>query len=402
VSYALEHLKVIDAASYLAGPAAATVFADYGARVTKIEPPQGDGYRLLVGPYRTPYHWQLTSRSKRSLALDYNNPEAAEVVARLVADADVLITNFRPDQLKRFSMGYEELAAINPRLVYGHITGYGSRGPDAHMRAFDTTAWWARSGMMDLVRDPGQTPQQGAAGFGDHSTAMTLFGAIMTALYQRERSGKGALVSTSLAANGIWANGMQIQGKIAGYDFNAARQEKGITNPFTYTYQTRDAHYLVLCIANPQREWPALARALGHDDWLVDERFANARMAFRNAAELMARVGQAFAALTLDQARQQLDKESVPYGLVHNLDDVMADEQLKANDIIIPTGSQDLDYAWTVNSPMHIEGSPKKPPEMAPGVGAQSREILRELGYDETEIDHLVTARTINDGQAAG
>ena len=152
MTYALEHLKVVDAASYLAGPAAATVMADYGADVTKIEPLQGDGYRGLVGPYPVPYHWHLTSRNKRSIALNLRSEDGQEVLHRLVGNADVLLTNFRPDQLSDFNMTYEQMSELNERLIVAQITGYGALGPDANMRAFDTTAWWARSGLMDLIR----------------------------------------------------------------------------------------------------------------------------------------------------------------------------------------------------------------------------------------------------------
>ena len=395
MTYALEHLKVIDAASYLAGPAAATVLADYGAAVTKIEPLQGDGYRLLVGPYRVPYHWQLTSRNKRSIALDLRQSAGQEVLHKLVSDADVLLTNFRPDQLSDFNMTFEQMSALNERLVVAHITGYGVEGPDANMRAFDATAWWARSGMMDLVREPGQLPLQGAGGFGDHATGMSLFAAIMMGLYERERSGKGSLVSTSLAANGAWANGMQIQGKIAGFDNNAWRQQKGIASPFNNTYLTADGRHVVICMTNPAREWPELATALGHSEWLDDERYETARLVFRHQDEVREMVGAAIAMMSLSELRVMLDKHKIAYGLVQNLDDVVEDEQFKANGILVKTASEDPDYQWTVGSPLQIAGKQKRPPEMAPEVGAHSYEILTELGYSEPQIAELMASRSV-------
>jgi formyl-CoA transferase len=397
MSYALEHLKVIDAASYLAGPAAATVMADYGADVTKIEPLQGDGYRLLVGPYPVPYHWQLTSRNKKSLALDLRHPDGQSVLNRLVADADVLLTNFRPDQLSDFNMTFEQMSALNERLIVGHITGYGDKGPDSNMRAFDVTAWWARSGMMDLVREPGQLPQQGAGGFGDHATGMSLFGAVMMGLYQRERTGKGSLVSTSLAANGVWANGMQVQGKIAGFDNNAWRQKKGIRNPFNNTYQTREGRYVVLCLTNPRKEWPALAAAVGHSQWLDDERYETARQVFRHQDEVRSMIAAVIAKMTLAQTRSSMDKHGIAYGVVQNLEDVVNDEQLKANDIIIPTNSDDPDYQWTVGSPLQIAGQGKKPPSLAPDVGQHSRQILTELGYSGEQIEAMIDTGAIGE-----
>ena len=201
MGYMLEDIRVIDAASFLAGPGAATVMADFGADVIKIEPPNGDGYRALVGKYPVGYHWQLTSRNKRSLALDLTTEDGQALLHKLVEDADVILTNFLDDQLQRFQMTYEQLKAINPRIIFAQLTGYGMQGPEVARKAFDITAWWARSGMMDFIRDSGQTPLAAAPGMGDHSTAMSMYGAIMTGLFRRERTGVGCHVSTSLVAN---------------------------------------------------------------------------------------------------------------------------------------------------------------------------------------------------------
>lgn len=385
---ALEHLKVVDAASYLAAPGAATVLSDFGADVIKIEPLQGDGYRLLVGPYPVPYHWQLTSRNKQSIALDLRSDQGRTVLHELVADADVLITNFRPDQLQAFNMTWEEMSARNDRLIMAEVTGYGTEGPDRNMRAFDATAWWARSGMMDLIREPSRLPQQGAGGFGDHATCMSLFGGIMMALYQRERTGQGTLVQTSLAANGIWSNGMQVQGKIAGFDVNEWRQANGQPNPFGGVYETSDGRYVLLSITNPRKEWPNLAAALGHDEWL--ETWPVARDVFRDQQNAGNQIAAAFGSMTARVIHTRMAEHSIPYGLVQNLEDVVNDEQLKANDILIPTASDNPDYQWTVNSPISLRGLDKRAPTEAPDTGADSRQVLRTLGYSEDDIQALI------------
>ena len=141
----LQDLRVIDAASYVAGPAAATVMGDYGADVIKIEPPSGDGYRSLAARYRTNYNWLLTSRNKRSLALDITRKEGQDTLLSLIDSADVLLVNFNAEQLKKYRLTFDDLKRRNPRLIFAHITGYGTRGPEAGRRAFDVAAWWARS-----------------------------------------------------------------------------------------------------------------------------------------------------------------------------------------------------------------------------------------------------------------
>ena len=395
MSLPLEHLKVVDAAAYLAAPGAATVLADFGADVVKIEPLQGDGYRLLGGPYPVPYHWQLTSRNKKSIALDLRSDRGLSILHELIADADVLLTNFRPDQQRDFKMTWDQMSERNDRLIMAEVTGYGTEGPDRNMRAFDATAWWARSGMMDLIREPDRIPQQGAGGFGDHATCMSLFGGIMMALYQRERTGKGTFVQTSLVANGVWSNGMQVQGKIAGFDLNEWRQENGQPSPFGAVYETSDHRHVLLSITNPKKEWSNLAAAVGHPEWL--EIWPVARDAYRDQDNVRQHIATAMAQMTAAQVHEQMTEYTIPYGLVQNLDDVVNDEQLKANDILIPTESDNPDYQWTVNSPITLQGHSKRAPTEARDTGADSREILASLGYTEGAIQGLIDVGVVGE-----
>ena len=210
-------LKVIDCASFIAGPAAATVMSDFGAEVVKIEPPgAGDPYRRRAQPRIGPGvegnpGFVLDGRNKRSLALDLRSPAGQQVLRRLVADADVFITNYPPPVRRRLGITYEELAPLNPRLIYASFTGYGETGPEADKPGFDATAWWARSGLMHLVRAGEEAaPARSLPGMGDHPSAMGTYGAIVTALYQRERTGRGAYVGSSLV--GEWAVGQWLLG----------------------------------------------------------------------------------------------------------------------------------------------------------------------------------------------
>jgi crotonobetainyl-CoA:carnitine CoA-transferase CaiB-like acyl-CoA transferase len=206
-------LKVLDIASFIAGPSATTVLSDFGADVVKVEPPGiGDPYRYF---YRAPpnpplnenYAWQLTNRNKRSLVVDLKNPAAGDVLARLVKWADVFVTNFPPRVRKRLKLDYVDLSPLNSRLIYADLTGYGELGPEADKPGFDITAYWARSGLMQFTRDASSPPAIPVPGIGDHASAISLYAAIVTGLYRRERTGNGCNVSTSLIANGAWANG---------------------------------------------------------------------------------------------------------------------------------------------------------------------------------------------------
>ncbi len=390
MAYLLEDIRVIDAASFLAGPGAATVMADFGADVIKIEPPNGDGYRALVGKYPVGYHWQLTSRNKRSLALDLTTEDGQALLHKLVEDADVILTNFLDDQLQRFQMTYKQLKAINPRIIFAQLTGYGMQGPEVARKAFDITAWWARSGMMDFIRDSGQTPLAAAPGMGDHSTAMSMYGAIMTGLFRRERTGVGCHVSTSLVANGVWANGMALQGVIAGLDLGAHKQAKGWYTPFTSTYPTRDDRYVVLAIINTGREWPQLAKALDHPEWTEDQRFSDMRVLMKNRRELIELIGLETVKYSQDELMRVFDEHGITCGVVAPMGDVVNDAQLIANGVVIPTDDPGDDYRWTINSPIFVAEESKRAPSRAPGVGDHSVEVLQEAGYSEDEIQKLL------------
>jgi formyl-CoA transferase len=394
----LEDLVVVDAATFLAGPGAATMLGDFGAKVIKIEPPSGDGYRGLVGRYPVPYHWLLTSRNKESLALDLSKDSGQALLHQVIAKADVMTTNFMRSQLERYQLTYPTLKAINPRLVFGHITGYGDEGPEADRRAFDVTGWWARSGMMEFVRDPDQTPLMPAPGMGDHSTATALFGAIMSGLYKRERTGEGCHVSTSLAANGVWANGMALQGVAAGNDLAEHRQQAGWVNPLSAAYGCADGSYLVLTMINTAREYPQLCAALGHPEWLQDERFSDIRQAMRNRGDLQQMISDAFAQIDYAEAARRLDDEGITYSKVQTMSEVLVDPQLRAAGIVIETGDTQGDYELTISSPINMVGEVKKAPQRAPDIGANSLSVLRALDFAEDYIQSLIGAGIVVDG----
>jgi formyl-CoA transferase len=391
----LGHLKVIDAASFLAGPAAATIMSDFGADVIKVEPLSGDGHRRLSGTHPIDYTWQLTGRNKRSIALDFATAAGRDVLLRLVDGADVLLLNLRTDQLARYRLTYDELKARNPRLVYAQISGYGMKGPDAQRRAFDLTGWFARTGIMDVMRHKDTPPATPAGGVGDHVTAMSLFGAIMLALYRRERTGEGAMVSTSLAATGAWANGLQVQAMLAGLDPTARRDQEGHLNPFTNVYRTGDDRYVMLALAIPWKEWPGLARALGHAEWLTDPRFPDLSGAMSNRVALHALISAGFADMTAAEADRRLSAAGLPYNIVARLADVVRDSQLIENDVLVATESNEPGYDRTLATPFSLHDEAQRRPARAPAVGAQTRAVLTELGYDANDIERLIAAGTI-------
>src|ERR1700676_4404317 len=379
-----EGLKVLDCSSFIAAPAAATVLSDFGADVIKIEPPGlGDPYRSLPklpGYPHSPHNftWMLESRNKRSLALDLSRPEGQAVLHRLVAEADVFITNFPPAVRERLGMTYAKLAPLNERLIYASFTGYGEKGEEANKPGFDSNAYWARSGLMDLVRaDQDTSPARSVAGMGDHPCAMALFGAIVTALYKRERTGKGSQVRSNLMANGIWASGVLAQAKLCGARFEERRPRERALNAVTNHYQCRDGRWIILSLLNEERQWPVLAKCLGREDLITDPRFATKPDRHARSIELIGIFDAVFATKDLAQWRGILDGNGLVFGVVGILDDIPSDRQMIENDVLVPFEG---DTMLTINSPIWIDGSNKQQPRHPPKLGQHSDEVLREVG----------------------
>lgn len=392
-------LKVLDCASFIAAPAAATVLSDFGADVIKIEPPgAGDPYRNLpnlpgypISPHN--YAWMLESRNKKSLALDLSKPEGQQVLRRLVAETDVFITNFPPSVRKKLGLTYDELAPLNDRMIYASFTGYGEKGEEANKPGFDSNAYWARSGLMDLVRaDTNTTPARSVAGMGDHPCAMALYSAIVTALYKRERTGKGSHVSSNLMANGVWAGGVLAQAKLCDAKFQERRPRERALNAVTNHYRCRDGRWLILSLLSEEKQWPILARVMGREDLVTDPRFATKKDRHARSLELIKIFDETFATKNLAEWRKILDGNGLVFGVVGILDDLPTDQQMIDNDVLVPFEG---DTMLTVNSPIWVDGSTKVRPRLPPAVGQHSDEILRSAGYGEAEIKQLRAAGTV-------
>src|SRR4030081_1313989 len=397
-----EGLKVLDCASFIAAPAAATVLSDFGAKVIKIEPPGlGDPYRNLPnlpGYPHSPHNfaWMLESRNKRSLALDLAKREGQAVLHHLVAEADVFITNSPPAVRERLGLTYAKLAPLNERLIYASLTGYGEKGEEANKPGFDSNAYWARSGLMDLGRaDTNTTPARSVAGMGDHPCAMAFYGAIVTALYKRERTGKGSHVRSNLMANGIWANGILAQAKLVGAKFGERRPRERALNAVTNHYRCRDGRWLILSLLNEDRQWPTLAKCLEREELVSDPRFATRPDRHARSLELIRIFDEIFAGKDLAEWRKILDGHGLVFGVVGILDDIPDDRQMRENEVLVPFEN---DTMLTVNSPIWIDGSKKTQPRHPPGIGEHSDEILRGAGYDDAAIRQLRASGAVAGG----
>jgi crotonobetainyl-CoA:carnitine CoA-transferase CaiB-like acyl-CoA transferase len=383
-------LRVIDCGTYIAGPAAATMLSDFGAEVIKIErPPYGDPYRYLPRVAGMPvseqnYCWILDDRNKKSIALDLSDPEAHQALLKLVSTADVFITNYQPQSLRKFRLTYEDLAPANDRLIHASITGYGEHGEDAEKPGYDATAYWARSGLMHTMHNGDAEPVQSPAGFGDHPTSVSLFASIVMALYQRQITGRGARVYTSLMANGIWSLGCNVQAALCGAAFVPKWTRKSAINPLVNHYVARDGRRMFLCLLEPVRDWLHLCQALRFEDLIDDERFSTPAARQKNSPELVARIDAAVATRDLDEWAVIFTKLDLVWGPVPSAVEVAEDPQAQSFFTELAPGLK------TVQNPLNIEGIEKAQPRMAPGIGEHTREVLTGIGISEQKIESMI------------
>ena len=389
-------LKVIDCASFIAAPAAATILSDFGADVIKIEPPgAGDFYRATSHAAGQPtcddnYAWMLDNRNKRSLAIDLAREEGRDVLARLVAQADVFITNFPAAVRAKLGVRYDDLTPLNERLIYASFSGYGERGAEAAKPGFDTTAWWARSGLMGTVRSNAQTPPaRSVGGMGDHPSSLALYAGIVMALYKRQLTGKGTEVSSSLLANGVWANSFMAQAALCGATFHDRPPREQALNAFANHYQCRDGLWLVFSIHDEERQWPELARALDRPDLLTDPRFGTKADRLANVVALIAAFDGEFVKRDRDEWRSRLNARRIIFDIVAVPADIPGDLQMRENDIVVPFADSPT---LTINSPVALRDETKVQPRLPPALGQHSDEILRELGLGTEDVTRLRTA----------
>jgi formyl-CoA transferase len=386
-------LKVLDVASFIAAPVAATVMADYGADVIKVEPPgAGDPNRTVHNLASYPkanvnYPWEMDSRGKRSVVLDLARPEGQKVLYRLAERADVLVTNYPLEVRKRLKIGYETIAPLNPRLIYASFTGYGERGPDVNQVGFDSTAYFARSGLFDSNRYEGQPPGVAMPAQGDRGSGISLFAAIMLALFSRAQTGKGTLVTSSLLANGLWANGVGAQAALLGGFLGPRPPRERPRNALTNPYETADGRWLQLTIVREDRDWGPFCHLIGKPELEHDPRFDVLEKRRARASELFLILDPIFRAESWPVWRDRFLKAGIPVGLIGRLQDLASDEQAVACGAVVETANPIMPL--TLAAPFGLASAPVPPATRAPGLGEHADAILGEAGLTASEIAAL-------------
>ena len=383
---ALQKLRVLDLTRVRAGPTCVRMFADFGADVIKIESPPGVDPNENMGGPRHGGDFQNLHRNKRSVALNLKTPDGLTIFKKLAATADIVVENYRPDVKFRLGIDYESLKQINPRIILASISGFGQDGPYATRPGFDQIAQ-GMGGLMAITGLPGQGPVRAGIAVADSSAGLYAALGIMIALLERESSGAGQWVQTSL-----------LHSQIAMLDFQAARylmsgevpQQAGNDHPTmmpTSVYKTADGHINIA--ASGAGNWQRLCEAIARDDLLSDSRFDSDAKRSDNRSALNAEINQSSVAYTSADLVAKLNAAGVPCGPIYSMDEVFADPQVQHLQCAVSVEHPKLGNIKLVSQPVTLSRTPAAITSATPELGQDSAAILSELGYTDAEIIQL-------------
>jgi len=390
-----EGIKVVEVASMFMAPTAATILADYGADVIKVESPEGDNLRVLstfkgMPESEVQYCYEMVNRNKQGIVLNLKQPAAIKALRELIEQADIFITNYRPKAQQRLKITYDDVKEINPRLIYAYGSGYGETGPDVDQPGYDMICYWTRSGL-----ESGLFPIDGWLGswppaMGDNPTGLALLSSILGALYRREKTGVGGKVSTNLLANGAWSNSCMIQAQLSGAEFQERRPRAQAYNYTGLHYRAKDNLIIRMCIVEHEKDWPKFCGAMESMELTEDPRF----ITLQDRAENMETLIKIFDDKFNEQERPywlaRLIEFDVPHSGVSTYEDVANDAQMEAIGVFEEFDHPKHGRMRTVNNPLTIEGEKTSIRMAAPELGQHTVEVLKDLGYDDTTINGML------------
>ena len=398
----LAGVKVVELAIFITAASCGRFLADQGAEVIKIEDLRGDGTRFpgagltegrptdLPGENLT---FEIENGNKRGLSMNLKNPDCYHVLMELLAQADIFITNWRPQALKRLGLDYETLKEKFPKLVYGAATGYGEKGPDKDLPGYDFTAFWTRSGLLGSLYDKDGSPMNLIPSMGDRVVGMCMAAGVMAALYRAAKTGKGDKVSVSLLGAAIFLQATMMQTAQYGLiTYPISRREN--PNPLIGSYQTKDGRWVEISMPNYDLQWTPFAKAM-NPEWLNDERFSNVENLKKGPymGELCDAIAARFAELTSAEVAAIMTEADQPYALAQVWSEVLQDPQAWANDYFT-----ELEYEsgtrTLVRPPVQFQEAGLPPVNKAPRLGQDTAAILK-LGYGEEYIKKMRDAKTI-------
>ena len=404
----LDGVKVVEMATFIAVPAVGRILADMGAEVIKIESSTGDNLRFTApneGRPSDPFedtNFDLENANKKGIVLDMRSEKGKEVLFKLLDEADVFLTNWRPQALARQNLTYESLKERFPGLVYASLTGYGDKGPDKDLPGFDYTAFFARSGWAGSLYQKGTVPTNLIPALGDHQAALALTAGVLAALLRASKTGQGEKVSANLLHTAVWVQSFQIQGAQYGTEFNGVHypfDRRDNPLPYQPAVKTKDDRFLQVMGPNYGIYFPLIMKAIGREDLIDDPVLSNQKKMQDEGrvGEMYDIVQEGFQQKTAAEWAPILTELDIPFALCKTYEEVVDDEQAWANDVFYkmdyPRGPKAL-----VRTPIDLEETPLPPYEKAPLLGEDTEDVLKELGYSDADISAMAKEGVVMQG----
>ena len=393
----LDGVKVVEISSWMAAPSAGAVLADMGAEVVKIEPLAGDPVRNMSrkakGAPDIDHSFHMDNRGKRSVAVAIDRPDGAELVRRLADTADVFLCNLLPHRQERFGLEPATLHARNRRLVHATLSGYGREGPDVARPGFDVTTFFGRGAITDAMTEPGGVAPMPRPAQGDHTTGIAMVAAVLAALRVAERTGEGPVVDVSLFATAAWTMATDLAPTLVDGVPVRKRDRHHLITPLGNRFRCKDDRWIILNMPEV-RWWPPFCKTIERPELLEDERFGTVKDRFDNMPALIDVLDEVMATKTLAEWGQILDDAGLIWGPASSIHELAIDPQAAAIGLF-PTVSHPEGDFRTVAAPMRLSDLEIRPRGPAPRLGADTRDVLDELGYDAGEVEALVVAGVV-------
>ena len=400
----LDGIRIIDWTIWQQGPVATQMLADLGAEVIKIEERErgdpGRGITAVAGSSTVKsgrnYYFEANNKHKKSIALNLKQPEAREIVHRLAARSDVFVQNFRKGVAQRLGLGYAELAALNPRIIYASASGYGPEGPDSGEPSFDYLGQ-ARSGIMNAIGTGSTAPSYVYGGIADQMGAIMLAYGVLAALFARERTGIGQEVDASHLGSMMALQGLNVVARtIMGKEFPRNTRANAY-NPLWNHYRCADDKWISLAMLQPDRYWKNFCEVVGKPELVEDPRFAEAKVRGKNSAALVAIFDEVFAARPRDEWMRVLKgRGDFIYTIVNSVSDLPDDPQVRANGYVVEYDHPALGNLTLLGMPVKLSATPGEPRGHAPELGEHTELLLTEmLGYSWDDVARLREANVI-------
>lgn len=389
----LEGIRVVEVAAWTFVPVAGAMLADMGAQVIKVEPPHGDPQRGLMnllnsgGAGPNPFN-EIPNRGKRSIALDLRTPSGHEALLKLSETADVFLTSYLPEVRAKLRIDVDDIRAVNPNIIYARGSGWGNKGPMSGRGGYDLAAAWATSSIATRFDVSEDGPPAMPPAFFDLQGGNTIAGAIGTALFKRERTGKASIVDVSLMNVGMWALAPDIvSAPYVEHPLIAQRLKPG--NPITNWYRTRDGRWIYLVVLDSDRFWAEFCQHIDAPEWIDEPRYANAAKRFEHRDELVADLDALFAGHPLDTWMSKLASFSGVWAPALFPQELHAHAQVEANGYLPRVTDGQGNQFRLVASAMHFDEQPTAPSSAGPEIGEHTELLLLEAGLDWDEISRI-------------